>query len=258
MSAIFFPVLFGVILTKYSYILVFGILSIIAIISFALSFTIKDVEINCQRINLKESIKKVKSKKSLAYSGLEKILDGLTNGGVIQMLTTLIIFCKFEDEAFMGSISSIVSIICIMVAMISKKKINKNNFFRIVFTITFLLFIVTIPITLHASLILVILYKLCINICDALLEIEGNTVTFEFFDYILEEKYKVDYWWFLEVALATGRAIGLITIIIVCQLSNNSIEALTILFIYFTTFYMLRTVVIEKIRKIIKNTPKGE
>lgn len=254
MSAIFFPVLFGIILSNYSYIFVFGILSIIATISFLLSFTIKDLEIDCQKINLKQSIRKVKSKKLLTYAGLEKILDGLTNGGVIQMLTTLIIFCKFESEAFMGSVSSIVSIICIIVAMFSKKKINKNNFFKIVFTITFLLFIITIPITFHASLILVILYKLCIDICDALVEIEGNTVTFECFNYILEEKYKLDYWWFLEVALATGRAIGLITIIIVCQLSNSNIEVLTILFIYFTTFYMLRTAVIEKIRRITKIT----
>lgn len=48
MSAIFFPVLFGIIIANYSYILAFGILSIIATISFALSFTIKGVEIDYQ------------------------------------------------------------------------------------------------------------------------------------------------------------------------------------------------------------------
>lgn len=249
-SAVVFPVLFGVILDNYSYMVVFAILSAIAGISFMISFTIKDVQIECQRINLKESIKNIKSKKLFLYSGLQSIIDGLTNGGVIQMLTTLIIFCKFENEAFMGSVSSVIAIICAIVAIFSKKKINKNNFFKIAFPITFILFIITIPISFHTSLVLVIMYKLCIDICDVITSIEGNTVTFECFNDVLDSKYKLDYWWFLELTLATGRALGLIAIIIIALLSHNSVEALTILFIYFTTFYMLRTIVIQKIRKL--------
>lgn len=256
-SSVIFPVLFGIILTKYSYIVVFIILTIVAIISFILSFTIKEVEIDCQRINLKESMKKIKNKKLLAYSGLQSIIDGLTNGGVIQMLTTLIIFCKFENEAFMGSVSSVVAIICAIVAILSKK-INKGNFFKIVFPITFMLFIITIPISFHTTLVLVILYKLCIDICDVLTNIEGNAVTFECFDDTLEKQYKIDYQWFIELTLATGRAIGLIVIIIIAYLSQNSIAALTILFIYFTTFYMLRTIVIEKIRKLQQSIKEKE
>lgn len=249
-SSVIFPVLFGIVLDKYSYMIVFAILTVIALISFLLSFTVKDVEINCKKINLKESIKKIKNKRLLAYSGLQSILDGLTNGGVIQMLTTLIIFCKFENEAFMGSVSSVLAIICAIVAIFSKKKINRNNFFKIVFPITFILFIITIPICFKTSLLLVIFYKLCIDICDVLTNIEGSTVTFECFNNVLDTKYKLDYWWFLELTLATGRAIGLIAIIIIAILSHNNIAALTILFIYFTTFYMLRTIIIQKIRKV--------
>lgn len=249
-SSVIFPVLFGIVLDKYSYMIVFAILTVIALISFLLSFTVKDVEINCKKINLKESIKKIKNKRLLACSGLQSILDGLTNGGVIQMLTTLIIFCKFENEAFMGSVSSVLAIICAIVAIFSKKKINRNNFFKIVFPITFILFIITIPICFKTSLLLVIFYKLCIDICDVLTNIEGSTVTFECFNNVLDTKYKLDYWWFLELTLATGRAIGLIAIIIIALLSHNNIAALTILFIYFTTFYMLRTIVIQKIRKV--------
>lgn len=256
-SAIIFPALFGIILANYSYTVVFSILSVIAMISFLLSFTIKDAPINCQRINLKESKQKIKDKKLLAYTGIQSILDGLTNGGVIQMLTTLIIFCKYENEAFMGKVSSIIAIVCVVVAIFSKKKINKDNFFRIVFPITFLLFLITIPISFYTSLIFIIVYKLCTELCDVLTNIEGNAVTFECFDNVLDEKYKVDYQWFIEVTLATGRSIGLIAIILICILSNNSVEVLTILFIYFTTFYMLRTIVIEKIRKMQRNI-KGE
>lgn len=257
-SAIIFPALFGMVLNNYSYTVVFGILSVIALISFILSFTIKDVPIYCQKINLKESKKHIKNKKLFAYSGLQSVLDGLTNGGVIQMLTTLIIFSKFESEAFMGNVSSIIAIVCVIVAVFSKKRINKDNFLKIVFPITFLLFIITIPISFHTSLIFVILYKLCIELCDVLTNIEGNTVTFECFDDILEEKYKVDYQWFIELTLATGRAIGLIAIIILCLAFGNRIEVLMILFIYFTTFYMLRTIVIDKIRKIQRSIEENK
>lgn len=249
-STIIFPILFGMILANYSYMLVFAILSVIAFISFLLSFTIKDELIRCQRIDLKESIKKIKNKKLLVYAGLQNILNGLTNGGVIQMLTTLIIFCKFENEAFMGMVTSIIAIICVVVAIFSKKKIHKNNFFKTVFPVTVLLFMITIPISFEQSLIFVILYKLCIEICNVLTRIEGDAVVLECLGDIVEEKYKIDYQWFLELTLAIGRAIGLIAIIILSAISNNSIEVLTILFIYFTTFYMLRTIVIDKIRKI--------
>lgn len=255
-SAIIFPVLFGIVLTNYSYTFIFGMLSIIALISFILSFTIKDVPIKCEKIKLRESIKKIKDKKLIGYLGLESILNGLTHGGVIKMLTTLIIFTKFENESFIGIISSVIGIGCIFAAIFSRKKINKANFLKVVFPIAFALFLITIPISFQTSLIYVVIYKVLIEISDVLINIEGNTVTFEGFNNILDEKYKVDYQWFIELTIATGRAIGLIVIIIISILTNNNIAALTILFIYFTTFYMLRTVVIQKIRKRIEDKNK--
>lgn len=257
-SAIIFPVLFGIVLTNYSYTFIFAMLSIIALISFILSFTIKDVPIKCEKIKLRESIKKIKDKKLIGYVGLESILNGLTHGGVIKMLTTLIIFTKFENESFIGIISSVIGIGCIFAAIFSRKKINKANFLKVVFPVTFALFLITIPISFQTSLICVVMYKVLIEISDVLTNIEGNTVTFEGFKNILDARYKVDYQWFIELTIATGRAIGLIGIIIISIITNNNIAALTILFIYFTTFYMLRTIVIQKIRKRIEDKNKGE
>lgn len=84
LSAIIFPVLFGIILSKYSYPIIFAILSVIALISFILSCTIRNQKIKCQKICLKESKDKIKDKKLLGYLGMQSIMDGLTNGGVIR------------------------------------------------------------------------------------------------------------------------------------------------------------------------------
>lgn len=55
-----------------------------------------------------------------------------------------------------------------------------------------MLFIITVPISFHTSLIFVILYKLCIDICNVLTSIEGDAIIFEGLNDILEEEYKAE------------------------------------------------------------------
>lgn len=250
-TSLIFPTLFGSVIENYSYYTVFIILLFITIISFILSFTIQDININCKPIKLKESIKSIKSKKILKLLGFQSICDGLTNGGVIQLLSTLILYNNISSEETIGFVSSIISFICIFIAIFAEKKINYNNYPKIVLPIVFLIFFITIPISLKATTSLIIIYQLLIAIGDVLTNIEGNAIVFNGFKTITVPDYKVDYFWFIELVLNIGRGLGLVMIIIFANIFNN-INSLIVLFIFFSAFFVIRTFVIIKLHKYIK------
>lgn len=251
-SNIIFPIIFGNIIEKYSYIVVFSILCIISLIALTLSLKIKENDIKCNNINLQKFYRNVKNKKMLRLSTLQSISDGLTNGGVLQMLVTLVIFNKISSEAFIGSLSSIVGILCIIIAISAERKVNYKNYKKIVLPITIMTFLITIPISIKSTIVMIILYKVISDICDVLTNIEGNTITFNSLKYICDEIYKVDYFWHIELTLNIGRGIGLIAIIIVSKFTNN-IKIFSLLFILFSAFFIIRTLIIIKLqREIVK------
>lgn len=250
-TALIFPTIFGAIIENYSYSTVFIILFVITIISFIVSFTIKDINISCSPIKLKESIKSIKNKKLFKLLGFQSICDGLTNGGVIQLLSTLLLYNNLPSEGNIGFLSSIISLICIFVAIFAERKINYNNYPKIVLPIMFIMFFITIPISLKATTILIIIYQLLIAVGDVFTNIEGNAIVFSGLKNITTEDYKTDYFWFIELVLATGRAIGLIMIIIFANIFNN-VNSLIILFIFFSAFFVIRAFVIIKLHKYLK------
>lgn len=250
-SNLVFPLTFGTIIEKLSYFIVFIILFIIAFISFLLSFTFKKFYVECNKINVSEFFKNIKNKKMLKLITIQSISDGLTNGGVAQLLTTLLIFNKVSSEFVVGCLSSVLSIICIGVAIIAERKINYNNYKKIVLPITIMAFLITIPISIKATLIMIIIYKIILDICDVLTNIEGNAITFKSLNYICDEKYKVDYLWYIELALNTGRGLGLLAIILVINLTSN-VELLIVLFILFSFFFIVRSLSIIGLQNEIK------
>lgn len=249
-TALIFPTIFGTIIENYSYSTVFIILFAITIISFIMSFTIKDVNISCSPIKLKESIKSIKNKKLFRLLGFQSICDGLTNGGVIQLLSTLILYNNLHSEGNVGFLSSIISFICIFLAIFAERKINYNNYPKIVLPIMFAMFFITIPISLKATTILIIIYQLLIAVGDVFTNIEGNAIVFNGLKNITTGDYKTDYFWFIELVLATGRAIGLIMIIIFANIFNN-VNSLIVLFIFFSAFFVIRAFVIIRLHKCL-------
>lgn len=248
-QSIILPAFFGIVLDKYSYLVVFFILSIFSLFAFILSFKINQDNIECYPINIKKFFLNIKDKIKLKYLTLQSIYDGLTSGGIADFLATIIIFDKISNEAFIGNISSIIGIICVILTLIFQKKLNSTKYSKFVILITILLFLITIPIAIKPALILIILYKLLVGIGDICTNIQGNAVTFKSIDDITDIKMKVDYLWFMEMVLNIGRCLCLLVIIVTSIIFKN-IDSLTPLFIFFSLFYILRAIVIYKIQKI--------
>ncbi len=115
----------------------------------------------------------------------------------------------------------------------------------------FIIFFITIPISLKATTILIIVYQLLIAIGDVLTNIEGNAIVFNGFKNITIPDYKVDYFWFIELVLNIGRGSGLIMIIIFANIFKN-VNSLIVLFLFFSAFFVIRAFVIIRLHKYIK------
>lgn len=250
-TSVVFPIIFGNVIEGYSYQLVFLILVGITIVSFILSFTIKDVKIDCEKIQPKKSIKTIKDKKLFKLMSFQAVCDGLTNGGVISLLATLILYNNVKSEGIIGNLSSVIALICIFAAIVVEKKVNYKNYKKIVLPLVTMMFLITIPISLKSSAILIAIYQLLIALGNVLTNIEGNALVFKGINYILDAKYKVDYYWFIELFLNIGRAIGIIMILLLFNIFKD-INSLIILFIFFSAFYIVRALVIIALQKKIK------
>lgn len=250
-TSVVFPIVLGNVIESYSYQLVFLILVGITVVSFMLSFTIKDVKIDCEKIGLKKSIKTIKDKKLFKLMGFQAVCDGLTNGGVIALLSTLILYNNVKSEGIIGNLSSLIALICIFVAIVVEKKVNYRNYKKIVLPLVVMMFLITIPISFKSSAILIAIYQLLIALGNVLTNIEGNALVFKGINYILDARYKVDYYWFIELFLNIGRAIGIIMILIFFNIIKD-INSLIILFIFFSAFYIVRALVIIALQKKIK------
>ncbi len=71
----------------------------------------------------------------------------------------------------------------------------------------FLIFIITIPIILKANTVLIVFYKFLIDVGNILTNIEENASTLLSFDKITNLKFKVDYFWYIELVLNIGTEI---------------------------------------------------
>ena len=107
------------------------------------------------------------------------------------------------------------------------------------------------PISLKGSAILIAIYQLLIALGNVLTNIEGNALVFKGINYILDAKYKVDYYWFIELFLNIGRAVGMMMILILFNFFKD-INSLIVLFIFFSVFYIVRALVIIALQKKIK------
>lgn len=249
-SNLIFPLIFGIIIEKYTYPIVFVILCLIALVSFILSLNIKSIDVECEKINLRDFFKNIKKKDTLKLIGLQSVSDGLTNGGVAQLLATLVIFSKISSESFIGYISSALGVVCIIVAIVAEKKLNYKNYKKIVLPISVISVLITIPLSINTSIIIIVIYKVIFEICNVLINIEGNAIMFNSLKQVCDEKYKVSYLWYQELALNIGRGIGLISIIMVNELTKN-INSLSVLFVLFSSFFIVRTIVITKLQSIL-------
>lgn len=179
LATILTPVFSGFIIEKFSYNILFLILTIEALTIIVISTQIKDFYISNQKINIKEFLTKIKK-----YPHLKKIYNcmffrRISSQGVITDLLPIILFLRLNSELSLGAYNSLFAVFSIIflytLKLINKKNLNKK--FYIPFSI--IIFISSVVLVYYPNFITLLIYYILLNTLGTVIESESCSVVYE-------------------------------------------------------------------------------
>lgn len=246
LMSILAPLCLGALIETFSYIVAFGVLLIITIGCFVLSFFLNNENIQCKKIEVAKYLKSIKNKKIYRETLLQNFFDGFNTWGPIGVLTTVIIYSQISNETIVGGINSISNLIGVLASLLCIKIINKRNFGKLIIPTTIIIFLLTIPISINFSLIVVCIYIILNQIGIVITDINGNSLTYELLTEITEIKYQNDYLWNIQFIFDIGRIAGYTLVLLV---SYYWYAYLKYLFILFSFGFVLRSLILNNLMK---------
>lgn len=179
LATIFTPIFSGFIIEKFSYNILFVILSIEALLIIIISLQIKSFYVDEKKVNLKSYFSKIKKYSHLSNIYKCMFFRRISLQGAITDLLPVLLFLKIGSELSVGSYNSMFAIISI-VSLSILKIVNKNNIqkrFYIPFAI--LIFISSIFLIFNTSFITLLVYYILMNSLGSVLESESCSVVYD-------------------------------------------------------------------------------
>ena len=179
LATIFTPIFSGFIIEKFSYNILFVILSIEALLIIIISLQIKSFYVDEKKVNLKSYFSKIKKYSHLSNIYKCMFFRRISLRGAITDLLPVLLFLKIGSELSVGSYNSMFAIISI-VSLSILKIVNKNNIqkrFYIPFAI--LIFISSIFLIFNTSFITLLVYYILMNSLGSVLESESCSVVYD-------------------------------------------------------------------------------
>ena len=244
------PLCLGILIQTYSYIVAFMVLFIITVLCFIYSLFLNNEKVQCEKMEVLEYFKSIKNKEIFTKTLIQNFFDGFNTWGPVGVLTTVVIYSQISNEGIIGGINSISNIIGVLFSILCIKIINKRNFGKLVVPTTIIIFLLTIPISMKFSVILVCVYIILNQIGVIITDINGNSLTYELRNEITEEKYQNAYLWNIQFIFDMGRIVGYSLVLIISTYWNNYLKYL---FIKFSLGFIIRSVVINNLMKFSKN-----
>lgn len=249
LMSILAPLCLGALIETFSYIVAFGVLLVITIGCFVFSLFLNNEKIQCQKIEISKYIKSIKNKKIYQKTILQNFFDGFNTGGPVGVLTTVIIYSQISNETIVGGINSVSNIIGVLISLLCIKVINKRNFGKLIIPTTIIIFLLTIPLSINFSLIVVCLYIILNQVGIVITDINGTSLTYELLTEITETKYPNDYLWNIQFIFDIGRIVGYGIALIV---SYYWYDYLKYLFIIFSFGFVIRSLILNSLMKQTK------
>lgn len=246
LMSILAPLCLGALIETFSYIVAFGVLLIITIGCFVFSFFLNNENIQCEKLEVSKYLKSIKNKNIYQKTLLQNFFDGFNTGGPVALLTTVIIYSQISNETIIGGINSVSNIVVVLVSLLCIKVINTRNFGKLIIPTTIIIFLLTIPISINFSVIVVCFYIILNQIGIVITDINGNSLTYELLTEITEIKYQNDYLWNIQFVFDIGRIVGYGIILLV---SYYWYDYLKYLFILFSLGFIIRSLIINNLMK---------
>lgn len=268
--SIILPILLGYCISKNSYNLAFIILIVSISISFIFSLFIKKIDVNHGEIKLKRfftNINKGGNKKLMIWLSFRAIFRALSSFSVLATLITIITFLVVAIELSLGSISSCITIISILVIYFINKFIKRENLSKIFIPMSIIQSIIVIiltfsmiylntnslihigSITISLGFLLVLLYNIINGISNPIFETSNSVV---YYDCMRKQNISVEdepsYVFWFEIMTNVPRSIGYLVLIFVSKIGFN-LNVIAILIVIFTLIYIAFAYTLNKITK---------
>ncbi len=267
---ILLPIILGYCISKNSYSLAFIVLIVLISISFIFSLFIKGFDLKHGEINLKQffaNINKSGNKRLMIISSFRTITRGLSSFGVLTTLITIITFLVVSTELSLGSISSFITIVSILVMYSINKFVKREKLLRmfipisisqciVVILLTFgmvyfdtskLLQIGTITTTL--GFLLVLLYNIVNGISNPIFDTQNSIVYYESMckqNIGIEDEPNYVFWF--EIMMNASRSLGYLILIFVSKIGFD-LNIICLLIVAFTLMYIAYAYILKKINK---------
>lgn len=264
---VLFPSIFGFIITKSSYTYVFIFLAIISLMAFIYSFTIKNQNVNCERINLKkmfESLKKKNSLRVIKLMTIRSFFRGLSSFGVLSTLLSLLTYLTLKTESSLGNLTGIITIVGIITLYLFNKKIPRNKQKQFYIPMSIIQMILTLFLTISyikfnsnsivlgvsLGLIIVVLYNLLNGIINPIFEVANETIYYENINpSIIDKSLSSSYTYYFEVAINIPRIIGYLLLYLMSLIGFNIVNICILIFIL-STMYVWFAITLRKLNSI--------
>ena len=208
LATIFTPFFSGFVIEKFSYNILFIILSIETLLIIIISSQIKSFYVDNQKINLKEYFSEIKKYPHLSNIYKCMFFRRISLQGAITDLLPVLLFLKIGSELSVGSYSSIFAVISIIslsiLKIVNKKNIQKK--FYVPFAI--IIFISSIFLILNTSFTTLLIYYILMNSLGSVIESESCSVVYDAINVDELSKYKREHQITFNIYMIFGQIIS--------------------------------------------------
>ena len=264
------PIVLGYCISKNSYQLAFVVLIALISISFIFSLFIKGFELEHGKINIRKFLKNIntsENKKMMKLMSWRTIFRGLSSFGVLSTLITIMTFLVVSTELSLGSISSFITIISIIVVYLANKFVKKEKLSKlfipmsiiqsiVVIILTFSMMYLNISneirigtITVSLGFLLILLYNVVNGISNPIFETSNSVI---YYECMCKQNIKIEdepnYVFWFEIMINISRSLGYLILIIVSKIGFN-LNTISILIVGFTLMYIAFAYTLNTISK---------
>lgn len=272
---IILPIILGYCISKNSYELTFIILIVLISISFIFSLFIKEIDVKHEKINLKKffaNINRNGNKRLMTWLSFRALFRALSSFSVLSTLITIITFLVVSTELSLGSISSFITIISILVIYFINKFVKRENLSKVFMPMSIIQSIVVIlltfsmiyldinsilhigPVTVSIGFLLVLLYNIINGISNPIFETSNSVV---YYDCMCKQQISIEdepsYVFWFEIMTNIPRSFGYFILILVSKIGFN-LNVIASLIVGFTLIYIAFAYTLRKITRNYLNS----
>lgn len=207
-STILTPIFSGFIIDKFSYNILFVLLSLEALIIIIISFNIKDFTINDKKLELKKYWNLIKDKKYIKDIYKSMFFRRISAQGAITDLLPIILFLRLGTELSVGTYNSLFAVFSIISLQILKL-INKKNIEKKFYPyMAMIIFISSVLLVYNANFATLLIYYILMNTLGSIIESESCSSVYAVINNDDLSKYKKEHILTYNIYMTIGQVIS--------------------------------------------------